>query len=243
MVRFRVLIVGCDYMWNDPPVFEIFGFFEIFREKAVFFQKNSIEDPISMLNPNISRCCPDLGKKNRTKNERFYEWYVNFLKRWCDRLKNSRFQGGNEAIGAIFLSIWCRCVYECFNESLQKNNFFMLLPCWHIMIYAVYLKTHQKLSNFLQAKIWQNSWIAWQKRGKDGAKKIDPFLMNGKNRASRLGVYNTYIPQTGRVDFCPVSRCKTDFCPDFCSRAKIGQKFLPRVKLQCQISSKYSETF
>ena len=158
-------------------------------------------------------------------------------------IEKQSFSRGNEAIVSIFLSIRCRCVNECFNESLQKKIFFMLLPCWHIMIYAVYLKNHEKLSNFLQAKIGQKSWIAWQKFGKDGAKKIDPFLMNGKNRASRLGVYNTYIPQTGRVDFCPVSRCKIDFCPDFCSRAKIGQKFLPWIKLQCQISSKNSETF
>ena len=77
---------------------------------------------------------------------------------------------------------------------------------------------------FLQAKIGQKFENAGQIWGKDRAKIEELYSANGKNGASRLGVYNTYIPQTGNAHLCPEWSPKTDLCPHLCSRAKMRAK-------------------
>ena len=77
---------------------------------------------------------------------------------------------------------------------------------------------------FLQAKIGQKFENAGQICGKDRAKIELLYSANGKNGASRLGVYNTYIPQTGNPHLCPSPSAKTASLPDLCSRAKMRAK-------------------
>ena len=77
---------------------------------------------------------------------------------------------------------------------------------------------------FLQAKIGQNFENAGQIWGKDRAKIELLYSANGKNGASGLGVYNTYMPQTGNAHLCPESSAKTASLPDLCSRAKMRAK-------------------
>ena len=70
-----------------------------------------------------------------------------------------------------------------------------------------------------------------QKWCKDIAKILTRYWSSCKNEASCLGLYNTYIPQTGFVHFCAVPSTIFDFCAHFCAPAKILQKkFAPAQK-------------